>query len=1218
MPELIAKGPIIPIELMNRLDDGRVVFFCGAGISMGTGLPSFGQLVDDVYARTGLTKTILETELLKKAQLDKVLGLMEERLPPGQLRLAVIERLSEKTKRGSLDLHKSLFALGRTPEGLRLITTNFDTRFESAGVKAAFIDAAPKLPVPKPLDWHSLVHLHGRISPGERGKNLVLTAADFGRAYLTERWASRFITELFREFTVVFVGYSLDDPVMGYMVDALAAERERGARFSDAYAFAAYDTAADRDKTEFAWRGKKVKPLLYHAIDKHRLLVETLAEWANIRRDPYQARSRIAQNAISILPTGPNDPDAERVTWALQDATAAKALATSPVITAEADYPKIIAWLDIFDAAGLLSRTGPLLHDYQSLTQVAGYWPITRLPPQLDAVSAHLANWIARHIHVPQVLAWVLKKGGYVHPHLATAIREKLAKPEASISEKLRLFWTLLIDKPVPDEYAELWIEETLAKAGPQERDVILRAYFDRMRPRLTVKPGPSSDIGFRRAVNPDTPEATELDRCGHLALVVNVGKFGRHSVKHFDKPEMLARYAGELTSHLERAVELLPYNDEGYTSAHFYRPSISEHEQNRKQDDWTILIDLVRDSYVGLAAQDRRAADLLLIRWASHDNELFKRVVLHAITEDANADVSVAVNLLLADNASALWYVEPDREVLRFLRKAGQRLRVPQVLALVAAIKAGPLNIPEDYLPFYSDERIRQREIGKRLKKLQSSGVPLDDESAAIAAATVTRLPDEPEDRDEFGVWSGGARWVGREESATRDQLDLTAEELAAAIHAKSFNNEKYTEEQFEDLALQQLDKAKDALDLLAKSGEWPGLYWQRLFWAVASLRNQQKLKPEQIDHLSAILLGAPTQLYIDAGSTLADFLEELAKLHPIDQEPLIAKLWLNAWAGVDTASDVGIDDPLTQALNSAAGKLGEAAGQRLWKRNPEAGKGIPSDIKPYFERIGADHRGHYARVMLAVHLNNFYLVDPEWTTHAFLERMKDPTHPEARDLWAAYAWSPRMGPNLLAALKASLLTVLKHYGDEKYGRQQENLIYLFLSISLDAPDGLTRQEVKSVMDILPQEGLAKIAYGLEHRLNGTSEENAETWKTRVGPWLKQFWPQANDHNTSETSAALVELLLKAGPAYPAAVAWVLPFLKPMGQHDLFRIEHSKIFATYPLQTFAVLKQVIPAEGIAQWEKGILKNILDGIAEKAPDIMSDPDFIRLYRVATT
>ena len=57
--------------------------------------------------------------------------------------------------------------------------------------------------------------LHGFLGKNisdEQLRRIVVTSRDFGRAYLTERWASRFVTELLRRFSVCFVGYSVDDP----------------------------------------------------------------------------------------------------------------------------------------------------------------------------------------------------------------------------------------------------------------------------------------------------------------------------------------------------------------------------------------------------------------------------------------------------------------------------------------------------------------------------------------------------------------------------------------------------------------------------------------------------------------------------------------------------------------------------------------------------------------------------------------------------------------------------------------------------------------------------------------------------------------------------------------------------------------------------------------------------------------------------------------------
>lgn len=125
--------------------------------------------------------------------------------------------------------------LARSREGaLRLVTTNFDRIFHVAAKRTGqtFQDyAAPMLPIPKNSRWNGLVYLHGLLPEklDDTALNrLVITSGDFGLAYLTERWAARFVSELFRNYVVCFVGYSINDPVLRYMMDALAADRMLG------------------------------------------------------------------------------------------------------------------------------------------------------------------------------------------------------------------------------------------------------------------------------------------------------------------------------------------------------------------------------------------------------------------------------------------------------------------------------------------------------------------------------------------------------------------------------------------------------------------------------------------------------------------------------------------------------------------------------------------------------------------------------------------------------------------------------------------------------------------------------------------------------------------------------------------------------------------------------------------------------------------------------
>ncbi len=1227
MPELVEKGPIIPVELMNQLEDGKVVFFCGAGISMGTGLPSFVGLVDYIYKASHLDPDGVEREALdleepdekcRHPKIDKVLGLLERehRLGsndphlPSQLRQIVIERLSRRSK-GTLNVHRALIDLSKTASGVRLVTTNFDNRFKGAGLPEKLIDACPRLPVPKDHDWHSLVHLHGRITPSEGGRNLVLTAADFGRAYLTERWASRFITELFREFTVVFVGYSLDDPVMSYMVDALAAERSRGAHFGKAFAFAGHaDDDADKQHTIDGWLAKNVEPIPYDQRDNHRLLNDTLIEWARIKNDPFAARTQFVLNEITKFPDGPTDPVAMRVVWALEDPVAALALAESLPITDEGDFIKVAAWLNVLDQARLLSRPGtpPKGYNIAPVPLVDG-GVLTQNPPDIDPTTWHLASWIARHLHVPQMLGWVTKKGSYLHPALRDRVRMHLAKPETDVHPRLRFLWTLLVNRDPADMTGDLWLADQYKKAASdRERGALACQVIDRVSPRLEVRPGPSSRLQFRKLFEKDETPIAPVEGCAHLELAIGEPHL-RHSVDEFiARPEILAAHAEELTTYLVRAIDLLASTDESERPSYFYRPSVAPHKQNAHKDDWTILIDWVRDSYLALAKAERARAENLLNRWSASKKPLFKRLALHAITEDAKSNIRLVDKLLLKGRKPGLWDLELRREVLRFLRKAGRRLPREFQATLMRAIQTGPARGGKK--PSEQDAQFNRREIGLRYFKLRQANVRLNKKASDLADKAAPDPADAVEHREEFLLWSGEARWVAREEHAPREFLDKPFADVAAALRENKFGAEN-----FEGLALQQPVKCVCALRLLAKEGTWPSLYWQRFLWAISGLRRQDKLHPRLQMFIAVLLSRAPETLFLEIGSAAGDFVEEIAEVYPTDRENLVAKLWDKAWQGIGHEPHVGTDDVLTQALNCAAGKLAEAALHRLWKYEPKPNAGLPDPTRYYFDTVASDPIGHLGRVMLATRLYQLFVFDPDWTSTNLISRLTPVISEEAKDLWSAYGWSPTVSPNLLAAFKEPFLEMLRHY--EALGRREQNLVALFISICLEAPDKLTTDEIQSVVQCLPEEALVTVVHRLKDRLKAVKGKPEDVWRQKIAPWLKEYWPPSSDKNTTKTSEALLDLLLETGAAYPEAISWALGYLKPIEQRGLYALKHSNLPDRYPKETLEILKRLISEADLPGWEKETLKKILDTIKEEAPQLGSIPDFQRLYRIAT-
>ena len=139
--QFTTNGPDIPDALLQAHEEGRVVFFCGAGISFPAGLPGFKELVEQIYRIIGTEPNAIECEAYALGQFDAMLDLLEQRLP-GQ-RLAVRRALAQALKpnfrlKGAIDTHAALLRLARSREGaLRLVTTNFDRIFHAAAKRTS-------------------------------------------------------------------------------------------------------------------------------------------------------------------------------------------------------------------------------------------------------------------------------------------------------------------------------------------------------------------------------------------------------------------------------------------------------------------------------------------------------------------------------------------------------------------------------------------------------------------------------------------------------------------------------------------------------------------------------------------------------------------------------------------------------------------------------------------------------------------------------------------------------------------------------------------------------------------------------------------------------------------------------------------------------------------------------------------------------------------------
>lgn len=202
----------IPDDLLDAMKNNNFVVFVGAGVSMGnpTCLPSFKKLVELIQSNTGETYDESETY-------ERFLGRLNSKNIDVHKKAA--EQLIGKNLKYN-DLHSYIINLFKNIDDIKIVTTNYDTMLEQAletgGHSGIDVYNTPALPLGD--NFKGIVHIHGNV---QNPDSMILTDEDFGKAYITEGYVSRFLIKLFENNNVLFIGYSYDDTIVKYLTRAI-------------------------------------------------------------------------------------------------------------------------------------------------------------------------------------------------------------------------------------------------------------------------------------------------------------------------------------------------------------------------------------------------------------------------------------------------------------------------------------------------------------------------------------------------------------------------------------------------------------------------------------------------------------------------------------------------------------------------------------------------------------------------------------------------------------------------------------------------------------------------------------------------------------------------------------------------------------------------------------------------------------------------------------
>lgn len=1249
--QFVRHGPDIPERLLQAHEDGRVVFFCGAGISYPARLPGFAGLVAKVYEALAATPNAVQQAAIKAGQFDTAIGLLEADIVGGRetVRRALAGILApDLSAPNATATHDALLTLGKCRNGqTRLITTNFDRLFEEViAAKSLPIERfqAPLLPVPKNR-WDGLLYLHGLLSAAPTASELdrlVVSSGDFGLAYLTERWAARFVSELFRNYTVCFVGYSINDPVLRYMMDALAADRLLGESPPEMFAFGSFSKGKEEERAN-EWRAKNVTPILYREHNRHAYLHKTLRAWAETYRDGVRGKERIVVECAMARPLASTRQDdfVGRLLWALSDPGGLPARRF-----ADLDPVPSLDWLEPLSEEryrhadlgrfGVPPRTTVDDKLTFSLTRRPSPYPLAPSMCIVDAgargsrwdeVMRQLARWLIRHLDDPGLLLWLVKRGGQLHDDLVWWIEhrlDELAKlerdgntaelariregaPNAIPGPLMRTLWRLLLTGRVKS-----WL-----------RDFDLYRWRDRFKRdgltatlRLELREMLTPRVSLREPFRwpAEDGEAREPERIKELVeweIVLSTDHV-HSSLRDLPRderwdaalPALLSDVSALLRDALDLMRELGSAEDRSDLS-YMHQPSISEHPQNRDFHDWTALIDLTRDAWLATAAQSPARAALMAQAWWHTPYPLFRRLAFFAAAQDNVIPHRQALDWLLADDHWWLWSVETEREAMRLLVALAPHLDAVMLQELEQAVLAGP---PRD---MFKDDikperwtRIVEREIWLRLAKIAEAVAVLGADSSARLSGLSAQYPEwtlAADQRDEFPYWMGdGDEW--RKFVATprhRRELIEWLRQQPSPDHWQEDDWRQRCSDNFATTAC--------ALCALAREGVWPTERWRE---ALQAWSEEKRLK-RSWRYMTPILATAPDEVLQTLDHGVSWWLQAIAKTFE-GHETLFFVLARRILAQ-DHEDGADTDDPVGRAINHPVGHVTEALLRWWYRRSLEDGQGLPEEIKPTFTELCDTQIDKYrhGRVLLAAHVIALFRVDGDWATQHLLPLFYwQRSEAEARAAWEGFLWSPRLYRPLMELLKPAFLDTARHYA--ALGKHDGQYASLLTFAALDPGDTFTTAELATATRSLPPDGLHDAAQALVRALEGAGEQRADYWTNRVAPYLHAIWPKTRDNVSPAIAESLGRLCVAAQDAFPEALALLRAWLQPPAHPDylVHRLHEAGLCGKFPEQALDFLSLVMGDQ--TQWPPSDLGACLDAIRIAAPELESDPRFERL------
>lgn len=1115
-------------RILDALRDDKLVVFAGAGVSMGppSNLSSFSKLTCDIAQGTGLALA---------GPLDRFLGQLQHR------EVAVHERaahLLSPSDSAPNTLHHDLLQLFRSADRVRLVTTNFDLHFEAAA-HALFgtspdVYRAPALPLG--YDFAGIVHVHGALP---RARDLVLTDADFGRAYLTEGWARRFLVDVFRCYTVLFVGYSHDDVVMNYLARALPADGVAG-RFA----------LTDEDGS---WDLLGIKPIFFNKVsglDAYRELydgVHRLAE--RTARGALDWQSCLAEIASR---TPPADEEAiGEVEQALRE------VHTTRFLINGVRNPEWLRWLNA------RKHLDALFGD-----------------ASLNERDRLLAWWLAEHFaieHANVVFEVLASHDLHLNPYLWWSIgRELGVANEKPLEESALKRWVVILLASAPthtDHHVLMWMAERCASQGCVEPT--LKVFLAMCNHRLRIKSGFawSDDEGDERSrrMEVDCPLCAD-----HWSLNEVWSKHVRPHLALISQPLLSGVTQRMVDIHDDLMVWEKASRD--WDPFSYGRSAIEPHDQDQYPESIDVLIDAARDVLEWLASNAPELLESWTEKLVISNAPLLRRLAIHAITVHPDRSADERLKWLL--ERVGLHNFSEHHEVYRTVALSYADASDAARRAVVNDVQAYALPASDNWS---AEERTARAHFDWLSWLLQAK--PDCALAGAALAPIKIQYPDwQLSDHPDFTHWMGSAGWVG-------SQSPWSAEELLA----------KGPHEQIDDLLNFKGSRFdgpdRDGLlsvvrEVCKQNSHWAFALaavlverslWSSDLWSVVirGLLESELPVNSWRDLLTTV---SRSELQTEHAHDVANLLYALVRdggkpfaLDVLEQANVIA---LALWQTLEPdAQDDDIDDWLSRAINRPAGVIVEfwIHGLSLLMHGKAGGERVlPESYRRWFTMVAQDptSKGGLGRSLLASQTAFLFSLDEEWAREHIIPLFSDPNRQKFAQAWDGFLVWGRLYPSLVEVLMPAFVDALQRIVADLPNRRRR-FVEFYTVLAVFHVSDPTHQLLPSLFQRGSLEDRLSFASHLCHFLR---QMQPEAKKQLWDGWLHRYWQDRLQGVLAGLDEAEIRKMLEwlplLGEVFPAGVSLAVRFpnIRIEHSHLLFELRESELVLQYPAKTAELL----------------------------------------------